>query len=79
VRHIGKIEVRVPQDPAGGSTRKVKAVTGELCDYAFSSASVSRMVTALDDELERSQAITRIWRSMLVMTRRARMGQFGAK
>ena len=37
----------------GVSTRKVKAITEELCGYEFSSASVSRIVAALDEELER--------------------------
>jgi putative transposase len=37
----------------GVSTRKVKAVTEELCGHEFSSASVSRIVTSLDGELER--------------------------
>jgi putative transposase len=37
----------------GVSTRKVKAITEELCGHEFSSASISRIVTALDEELER--------------------------
>jgi putative transposase len=37
----------------GVSTRKVKAITEELCGHEFSSASVSRIVAALDEELER--------------------------
>jgi transposase-like protein len=37
----------------GVSTRKVKAITEELCGYEFSSASVSRIVAALDEELDR--------------------------
>jgi putative transposase len=37
----------------GVSTRKVKAITEELCGHEFSSASVSRIVSALDEELER--------------------------
>jgi putative transposase len=37
----------------GVSTRKVKAITEELCGYEFSSASISRIVAALDEELER--------------------------
>jgi putative transposase len=35
----------------GVSTRKVKAITEELCGHEFSSASVSRIVAALDEEL----------------------------
>ena len=37
----------------GVSTRKVKAVTEELCGHEFSSASISRIVVQLDQELER--------------------------
>ena len=37
----------------GVSTRKVKAITEELCGHEFSSASISRIVSALDEELER--------------------------
>jgi putative transposase len=37
----------------GVSTRKVKAVTEELCGHEFSSATVSRIVTSLDEELEK--------------------------
>jgi len=37
----------------GISTRKVKAITEELCGHEFSSASISRIVSALDEELER--------------------------
>lgn len=37
----------------GVSTRKVKAVTEELCGHEFSSATVSRIVGSLDEELER--------------------------
>jgi putative transposase len=37
----------------GVSTRKVKAITEELCGHEFSSASISRIVAALDEELER--------------------------
>ena len=37
----------------GVSTRKVKTITEELCGHEFSSASVSRIVAALDEELER--------------------------
>jgi putative transposase len=36
----------------GVSTRKVKAITEELCGHEFSSASISRIVSALDQELE---------------------------
>src|SRR5690348_13194515 len=35
----------------GVSTRKVKAVTEELCGHEFSSASISRIVVQLDQEL----------------------------
>ena len=35
----------------GVSTRKVKAVTEELCGHEFSSATMSRMVQTLDEEL----------------------------
>jgi putative transposase len=37
----------------GVSTRKVKAVTEELCGHEFSSSTVSRIVTGLDAELEK--------------------------
>jgi transposase-like protein len=37
----------------GVSTRKVKAVTEELCGHEFSSATVSRIVSGLDEELEK--------------------------
>lgn len=37
----------------GVSTRKVKAVTEELCGHEFSEASVSRIVVKLDEELEK--------------------------
>jgi putative transposase len=37
----------------GVSTRKVKAVTEELCGHEFSSATVSRIVSNLDEELEK--------------------------
>jgi putative transposase len=37
----------------GVSTRKVKAVTEELCGHEFSSATVSRIVSQLDEELEK--------------------------
>lgn len=37
----------------GVSTRKVKAITEELCGHEFSSATISRMVGALDTELEK--------------------------
>jgi putative transposase len=36
----------------GVSTRKVKAITEELCGHEFSSATVSRIVQKLDQELE---------------------------
>ncbi len=37
----------------GVSTRKVKAVTEQLCGHSFSRSSVSRAVKALDEQLER--------------------------
>ena len=37
----------------GVSTRKVKAVTEELCGHEFSSATISRMVQTLDEELQK--------------------------
>jgi putative transposase len=37
----------------GVSTRKVKAVTEELCGHEFSSSTVSRIVARLDEELEK--------------------------
>ena len=37
----------------GVSTRKVKAITEELCGHRFSASSVSRMNKTLDEELER--------------------------
>lgn len=37
----------------GVSTRKVKAITEELCGHEFSSATISRMVQQLDAELEK--------------------------
>ena len=37
----------------GVSTRKVKAITEELWGQEFSSASISRMVQRLDQELEK--------------------------
>ena len=37
----------------GVSTRKVKAITEELCGHEFRSATISRIVAALDEELER--------------------------
>ena len=37
----------------GVSTRKVKAITEELCGHEFSSATISRIVQKLDEELER--------------------------
>jgi putative transposase len=37
----------------GVSTRKVKVITEELCGQEFSSATISRIVAALDEELER--------------------------
>ena len=37
----------------GVSTRKVKTITEELCGHEFSSATISRIVQKLDDELER--------------------------
>jgi transposase-like protein len=37
----------------GVSTRKVKAVTEDLCGHEFISATISRMVRSLDEELEK--------------------------
>ncbi|HLH04160.1 MAG TPA: IS256 family transposase [Bryobacteraceae bacterium] len=37
----------------GVSTRKVKAVTEELCGHEFSSSTISRIVQQLDEELEK--------------------------
>jgi putative transposase len=37
----------------GVSTRKVKAITEELCGHEFSSAAISRIVQKLDEELEK--------------------------
>jgi putative transposase len=37
----------------GVSTRKVKEVTEELCGHEFSSATISRMVQSLDEELQK--------------------------
>ena len=37
----------------GGSTRKVKTITEELCGHDFSSATISRIVQQLDTELEK--------------------------
>ena len=37
----------------GVSTRKVKTITEELCGHEFSSATISRIVQKLDEELER--------------------------
>jgi putative transposase len=37
----------------GVSTRKVKAVTEELCGHEFSASSISRIVKQLDEELEK--------------------------
>ena len=37
----------------GVSTRKVKAITEELCGHEFSSSAVSRVVAKLDEELEK--------------------------
>ena len=39
--------------PQGVSTRKVKAVTEELCNHEFSSATISRIVSSLDEQLEK--------------------------
>jgi putative transposase len=38
----------------GVSTRKVKAITEELCGHSFSASAVSAVVTRLDDELAQS-------------------------
>jgi putative transposase len=45
----------------GVSTRKVKAVTEELCGHEFSSASVSRIVSRLDERDESWKRTIRIW------------------
>ncbi len=37
----------------GVSTRKVKAITEELCGHEFSASTISRMVKQLDEELEK--------------------------
>jgi putative transposase len=37
----------------GVSTRKVKAITAELCGHEFSASAISRMNQNLDDELEK--------------------------
>src|ERR1043165_4424223 len=37
----------------GVSTRKVKAVTEELCGHSFSASSISRINQTLDDELQK--------------------------
>ena len=37
----------------GVSTRKVKEITEELCGHEFSAATISRVTSRLDDELER--------------------------
>ena len=37
----------------GVSTRKVKAITEELCGHEFSSATISRILGQLDAELEK--------------------------
>jgi transposase-like protein len=80
ITRVGKLELRVPQDPQGRfrtevfaryqrsekalvhavmemyiqgvSTRKVKAITEELCGHEFSASTVSEMVQKLDAELE---------------------------
>ena len=36
----------------GVSTRKVKAITEELCGHEFSASTISGMVQKLDEELE---------------------------
>src|SRR5512132_1528097 len=62
VTRVGKLELRVPQDRQGRlrtemyvqgvSTRKVKAVTEELCGHEFSASTISRMNQSLDKELD---------------------------
>src|ERR671918_2771723 len=37
----------------GVSTRKVKAITEELCGHAFSASSISRINKSLDEELKK--------------------------
>ena len=37
----------------GVSTRKVKAVTEELCGHEFSASTISRINQGLDEELEK--------------------------
>jgi hypothetical protein len=37
----------------GGSTRKVKTITEELCGHAFSAAAISAVYKTLDESLER--------------------------
>src|SRR5437588_5123463 len=37
----------------GVSTRKVKAITEELCGHEFSASTISRINQSLDDELEK--------------------------
>src|SRR5690242_21857780 len=37
----------------GVSTRKVKAITEELCGHAFSASSISRINKTLDEELQK--------------------------
>ena len=40
------------RDVQGVSTRKVKAITEELCGHAFSASSISRINQSLDEELQ---------------------------
>ena len=47
------VEAMIQMYVSGVSTRKVKAVTEELCGQEFSAATVSRLTSRLDEELER--------------------------
>src|SRR6266699_2990349 len=52
ITRIGKLELRVPQDRAGRvSTRKVKAITEELCGHSFSASAISAINQRLDSSL----------------------------
>src|SRR6266576_2930249 len=52
ITRVGKLELRVPQDRSGRfSTRKVKAITEELCGHSFSASSISAIDRRLDDSL----------------------------
>jgi putative transposase len=47
----GLVEALMEMYIQGGSTRKVKAITEELCGHEFSATTVSGMVKKLDEEL----------------------------